>query len=102
MATLIVRRPNDMAGRFRRLKVFVDGQKTVGLRPNKEVSLDMPPGGHEVSARMDWARSPGLEVILSDTTPTTIEVSLPFAAGVEVFTQPRRAVKIRSVPSGEG
>jgi hypothetical protein len=95
MPTLIVRRPNDWGGRFRRLKVVVDGQEAAGLRMNQETRLDLAPGRHEVFGRMDWMRSPELAVTLNDATPAVVVVSLPLSAIVATFVTPRRAVKIR-------
>jgi hypothetical protein len=97
MGTIAVRRPNDMGGRFRRLKIYIDGQEVAGLRPNQTYTAELADGVHEVRGRMDWARSKPLSVGVTGDELVSVEVSLPFRAAFKVFTDPKHAVQVRQL-----
>ena len=95
MGTLVIRRPNDYGGRFRRLKIYFDGVEVTGLRPNETLTIEVAAGLHEVRGRMDWATCKPLPVEVTDSTPVTVEVSLPYWGVARSFVTPKRAVKPR-------
>ena len=89
MGTLTVRRGNDHLGRSRKLNVYVDDQKLVGLLPNCEATIEISPGPCVITGRMDWCRSPGL-TLDGDHLPAVVLVSFPFKATLKwSFTRVR-------------
>jgi hypothetical protein len=97
MGTLVIHRPDDLGGRFRRLKIYVDGLEVVGMRPNKTFTIEVAAGVHEVRGRMDWATCHPLPVEIRDGETVTVEVSLPFWGVLKSFVMPKRAVKARAL-----
>jgi hypothetical protein len=95
MATLHLVRPNDHGGRYRSVEVFMDGHKVADLRPNRQVTLDLPVGRHEVLGRMDWVRSCAVMIEASENDEFTVELSLPFRAIIDTFIRPSRAIRSR-------
>lgn len=68
MASIEVRRGNDAAGYFRRIKITLDGATVVRLRPGKSATLTLPPGVHRLGGAMDWVTSGDFTV---NAVPTT-------------------------------
>jgi len=97
MSSLVVQRPNDFGGRFRRLKINIDACQIATLKPNEQTVVELTPGLHVVVGAMDWGRSRDLVVEMPVEGTRTVEVSLPFAAVIESFTKPRQAVRIRLI-----
>jgi hypothetical protein len=95
MGTLVIHRPNDYGGTFRRLKVYVDGAEVAGLLPNKTFTIEVTAGVHEVRGRMDWATCHPLPVQVPQDEVVTVEVSLPLSSLVQSFVARKRAVKTR-------
>ncbi len=97
MSSLRVVRPDDHGGRYRGLRVEVDGREVATLRPNQQVELDLPAGVHTIVGRMDWARSADLQVDLpgNDEAVAVVELSLPFRAIIDTFIRPKMAVRSR-------
>ena len=95
MGVLTVSRPSDWGGRFRKLKIVVDGEVVAALRPNEQWQTELSEGTHTVSGRMDWASSPPLEVAITSEGLAHVEVSLPYLSVLQAFVTPRRAVKAR-------
>jgi hypothetical protein len=94
MGKLCIRRPNDYGGRLRTLRVLIDGTEVAALRPNEEATIELATGPHVLVGAMDWTRSPGLPIDISERQ-TTVEVSLPFSSVIATFIRPRRAVHAR-------
>ena len=95
MGTIVIRRPNDGGGHFRRLKVFIDGVQVAGLRPNRSHTAEVTVGIHQVQARMDWVTCNPLTIDITSEQVITVEVSLPFSAAIKSFTDPKHAVQAR-------
>lgn len=94
MGTLIIRRPNDGGGYFRRLKVYIDGTEVAGLRPNETHTVEIADGVHEVRVRMDWVTCDPLSVEVTEGEAVTVEVSLPFSAVIKTFTDSKHAIQV--------
>ncbi len=92
MATLRVSRSGDRGAFARRMKVLVDGSELASLRPGEEASRDLAPGPHSVQAVMDWARSPVLEISLSEGDVAQVRVAFPARAYWASFVTPSRAL----------
>jgi hypothetical protein len=97
MGTLAIKRPNDLGGYFRRLKIYVDGAEVAGLRPNKTFTIEVIAGVHEVRGRMDWRSCVPLRVQVTDGEIAPVEVSLPYSSAIKSFTDPKHAVQARVV-----
>jgi hypothetical protein len=79
-ATIVLRRERrgyrDM---LRSYEVMVDGKMAAKIRRGQTVTLPMPEGPHEIFLRIDWCRSPNVEV---DALPgQVIEMSCEPAGG---------------------
>ena len=64
MAELVVQRPWDATGLFRRLKIELDGATVARLRNNQSHVQEVRPGTHTVRAKLDWLSSPVLSIEL--------------------------------------
>ena len=62
MTTLSITRPREWFGRFRKLKVLLDGATVARIGVGETVVLEVEPGRHALQLEMDWCRSPVLEV----------------------------------------
>lgn len=79
MASIEVRRGNDAAGYFRRIKITLDGVTVVRLRPGKSATVTLPSGVHQLGGAMDWVRSEDILVNADTDDGTAYEFSLPFS-----------------------
>ena len=53
-AKLIVIRPRQFADMLRFYDIVVDGKRAASIRSGQKVELELAPGCHEISARLDW------------------------------------------------
>lgn len=90
MGSLILVRANDFGGRYRSLKVEVDGRIMAWMRPNSEETIELASGPHALIGRMDWVRSRRLDFELMDELK--IQVSLPFSNIALAFFKPWAAI----------
>jgi hypothetical protein len=103
---LVVQRPFNRQRPFkewallRDLKVIVDGERVGGLRPRQYLSVELPDGRHTVRGRMDWTTCRPIDVLVSATEPTFVELSMPFTSVLKWFILPTRAVSARLVQGG--
>ena len=95
MATLHLQRRLDGGGILRRLLVQVDGHEVAGLRQGQFVRIPLARGTHSVVGRLDWTRSPALDVDVAADEEVRIEVALPFSAMWNMLLRPRTALAIR-------
>jgi hypothetical protein len=58
MAKLIVTRARQVAHRFRRFRIVIDGRQVAMIAPGKTVEIELTVGHHELSARLDFLESP--------------------------------------------
>jgi hypothetical protein len=92
---LVIRRPDDWGGRFRRLRILIDGAEVAGLRPNDSYTAELPAGLHEVRGQMDWATCAPLAIEVGDSGLVNVEVSLPYTAVFKAFVAPKKTVQAR-------
>jgi hypothetical protein len=103
---LVVQRPFDAKRPFkewamlRDLKVIVDGEKVGGLRPRQYLSHELADGWHTVRGRMDFVTCRPVDVNVSATEPTFVELSVPASSFWKWLILPTRAVKARIVQGG--
>jgi len=71
---LTIRRPSQYADKARAYRIFVDGAPAGTIKAGGEISLDLPPGEHEILARIDWCRSNALKVVVSSNGAIAAEV----------------------------
>lgn len=65
-ATLVIQREvSGWRDSARSFVVVVDGKRVGTLRSGDEIVLQVTPGKHRVQGRIDWARSPKVEVDLT-------------------------------------
>lgn len=95
MPTLRIKRTSPWeAGQFRRIKVDADGSTVAKLRPEEEVSLTLPVGTHNISARMDWFTGGPVAVRLTEDQTVTVIVSLSMKEGWRGFINRKRGIKV--------
>ncbi|MEU1646218.1 hypothetical protein ABZ422_25085 [Micromonospora zamorensis] len=95
MAELLLSRPLDAGGLLRRIWVKVDGQRVAGLRPGQSARVSLDGGEHVVHATLDWIRSEPLALHLDADETTSLEVSCPARAYLQMLFKPSRALDLR-------
>ena len=74
IATIHVQRvSNRWVDRLRAYRILVDGQERGKVSRGESLELAVEPGAHVVQARIDWCRSPILEVNLTAGERADIE-----------------------------
>jgi hypothetical protein len=68
MGKLIVTRRPQLDNALWRYRIIVDGQRGVSIRSEQMVGIELPPGRHEITARIAWCESKpvGIEVVAED------------------------------------
>lgn len=64
-SSIEVRRPQGVGLRqdvFRRYRILLDGIQVASLKEGETVRVDVAPGSHAVQARIDWVKTPPLQV----------------------------------------
>jgi hypothetical protein len=95
VTSIRVQRPHDGGGMLRRLVVDLDGQQVAALKQGESVDLPVSAGTYAVAGRMDWTRSPALEVEIAEGQQVRVEVALPMSALWNMTRRPRSALSIR-------
>lgn len=95
MPTLLLRREQDGAGVFRKMKVTLDGEVVARLRPGAQVEVDVPPGPHGVQARMDWASSEVVQVTSDGDSRHCVAVGYRLSSFYATFFRPGTAIDIQ-------
>jgi|1186.fasta_scaffold438474_2 hypothetical protein len=60
------RKPGGWVDRARAYKVLIDGQPVGEIRHGESQVFTVAPGRHEVHMKIDWARSPSVELELPE------------------------------------
>lgn len=74
MAILTIQRPKTYVDLIRNYQIFVDGARVDEIAAGSALELALPPGHHEVFAKIDWCRSNPLEVELREDRECVLEV----------------------------
>ncbi|WP_328338559.1 hypothetical protein [Micromonospora sp. NBC_00421] len=102
MASVVVRRGNDLGGLLRRMKIELDGVVVARLKQGESITLKVNPGPHVFRARLDWLTSAPLELHVEENMQFTLAV----AAGEKVqtydatFIRPETALELLIVEPG--
>ncbi|MEK6450575.1 MULTISPECIES: hypothetical protein [Myroides] len=97
MAQLIVKRKKAVVDRNRNYSVFLDGDK-IALIPNgEELTFNINPGKHIISAKVDWNSSNAIvfEVQENDTIHFTLSTANPFSAIYYTLVKPNKYLKFK-------
>lgn len=63
-ARIVLTRPREWFGRFRKLQFTVDGEVVAAVKIGATVEVRVEPGPHELQLQMDWCRSPSLPIVV--------------------------------------
>jgi hypothetical protein len=74
LATLHIRRTTKYPDRFRKYRLFVDGEPVGRIGAGRELEVGVAPGRHEIVARIDWCSSNTLELNVQVGDVRTLEV----------------------------
>jgi hypothetical protein len=69
MASAQIRVERQATGRadlLRRYTVILDGNSVGRVKRGESITIDTAPGHHDLHLKIDWARSPSLELDLAD------------------------------------
>lgn len=101
-ARLVVTRPRAMFGRWRRLRVLVDGVERASLRCGDAARLLVAAGPHRVQVAMDWCASPELELHCAADSTAELECVHPtwWRAPSVMRRDPHRLFGLRVVRGG--
>lgn len=97
MAQLIVKRKKAVVDRNRNYSVFLDGDK-IALIPNgEELTFNINPGKHIISAKVDWNSSNAIvfEVQENDIIHFTLSTANPFSAIYYTLVKPNKYLKFK-------
>lgn len=72
--TLNLVRPTQWCDRLRNYRILVDGEEVGRLAAGAELRVELPEGEHEVVAKIDWARSNRLPLLIRAGEETELEV----------------------------
>ena len=72
--TLILARPEQWCDRLRDYRIVVDGTEVARLAAGQELRVELPEGEHEVVAKIDWARSNRLSLLIRAGEARELEV----------------------------
>jgi hypothetical protein len=74
MPSIKLKRTSRYYGSLRTLNVEIDQDKIIPLRYAEEKEIDLPSGTHTLIAKMDWARSLPLSIIIPEGQSKTVVV----------------------------
>jgi hypothetical protein len=96
-STIEVARLRGYMGTLRKLKVLLDNQEVAALRPDETIRLQVEPGSHTIAVKMDWAKTPPLELECKERGTVRVEASpAPFLiAAAASFLWPSRAFRVQ-------
>jgi hypothetical protein len=64
MSTLHISRTRAWTDKFRAYKVLIDGNEVGDISEGAEKTFETPPGNHTVQLKIDWCKSPILNISL--------------------------------------
>lgn len=96
MPTVILVRGLDFLGSGRKFKIYLDGSLAAKVGRFDRIRVEVPPGTHEIHARLDWLRSSPLQLQLQSGDVVTVEATAGArAAGFTAFfLKPRSAIDL--------
>jgi hypothetical protein len=91
-ASVVVSRPVSGIFAFRRLTIRVDDGVVARLFRGRSARVEVEPGHHTIQARLDWAKSPPIEVGVEAGAEVVVEVMAPWSALWRTWATPSRAL----------
>jgi hypothetical protein len=87
-----VSRGRDSCGVARQIDIYLDEVRLGAVRWNQTAEFLTPPGPHVVYVKMDWCRSPSLDVNIDAGVPTELAITAPnpFVGVFAMFFRPRQ------------
>lgn len=76
-AQVVLHRAGGWCDMMRAYRVVVDGEDWGTLKRNSEIALDMPPGAHDIMARIDCCGSNVLHVDLAENETLHLDIANP-------------------------
>lgn len=64
MSKIVLFREMEWADRLRVYQIIIDGVSRGKISQKQSVELDVSPGTHQVQLKIDWCRSPTLDVLV--------------------------------------
>lgn len=77
MGLLQIRRKPAWYGRFRTLRVFVDGVHVGGVSARTAGRFELYPGVHSVYVKLDWVTSPSVSIEVPEDGVVMLEAVIP-------------------------
>jgi hypothetical protein len=88
------RAPGGWRDRLRRYQVVLDGEQVAAIKRGERIDLPVSPGTHSIFLKIDWARSPRLQLDIAPGQVVTLECaptdSPPLGPGAETYIDLRR------------
>ena len=82
------------APRWRKVAIRVDGLITAHVGRESVVAINVDPGAHVVTAHLDLMSSPLMILKLEPEETVDLDVTVPLATPVALFSSPRRAIHL--------
>lgn len=95
MPTVTYMRAEQYQGRARKMRIRHDGVDVGFVRDGEDVAIDLDPGRHTLTAKMDWC-STDLEVALAEDDHLLVEVGF-LAGALNMILRPSEAIFLRVI-----
>ena len=100
--SIVLFRPWDATGLFRRLRVEIDGRRVARLRVKQSHKHPVAPGTHVVRARLDWMYRPALPVDVPAGTRKAVLVTPATRRFWLAFVRPSQVLYIELLAEDQG
>jgi len=93
MRKIRVERNSEWNNKARAIGIYIDGEKVGTINDGETQEYEVENGKHEIFAKIDWCRSPKIELNISENETKTIKLSgfkyskwiLPALLGIMLF-----------------
>jgi hypothetical protein len=96
-ATLILNRQPGKRDLWRGYRVMIDGDQVAVLNEGETRELTVLPGTHELWIKLDWTRSPKIELDLAEASRTYLECRAggsPWMVPIDSWFRPTRYIEL--------
>ncbi len=82
---LDVNRPSTYFAKYRAYPIFVNGKKVGSVKDGAALTVQLPPGSHEVWSKIDWEKSNTARIRIEAGITTKIRVGYKKKKGRRLF-----------------
>ena len=75
MATIRIQRTIEYQNAFRKINIFIDGEKVGIIENGKAIDFTVKTGNHTIVAKIDWCSSQKLNIQCRENTINSVQLS---------------------------